>query len=681
MNAVNHTFLGKWITDEEFCALPPRNVFHKQLEPLSLDCSQHRNRHILFRKNFSLAKAPEKAVLYITADDYYKLYVNGVFVGQGPAASYHFVYNYNEIDLTPYLKEGENLIAVHTLYQGLINRVWQSGDGRHGLILDAVVDGKTVLASDESFKTAPHTAYREVGTVGYATAFLEEYDSRAPEVGFASPDYDDTAWKNARVSLTADHTLAPQRSDSLVFEAIKPVLTERRGNTLFADFGKCYAGTLCATARGKAGDVVTLRMGQELNEDGSVRYNLRAYCNYEEPWILAEGESILDPFDYKAFRFAELVLPEGCEILSLSLEARHYPFSLAHSMNGEAAKDEVLKEVWDLCVNTQKYGVQEAILDCMEREKGFYLGDGCYTALTHMVLTGKEDMVRKLIDEAFLTTFITDGLVTCLNCSFMQEIAEYPLMLIKLVLWHYRMTGDKDYLAVNYPKVTALLEAYRRDYEKDGLLRDLDKWCVVEWPANFRDGYDVDITEGKVCHEPHVAINAYYLEAVRFANEMARALSLPPYRDTAALKQAFLSAFYLPDKHLFKDSLQSDHVSLVGNVFPFAFGLCPDREAEENVVRMMTERGIHAVSFFAAFPFLEGLVRSGGAHLLLDFMRDEEAWRRMLREGATTTFEGWGRDTKFNTSLFHMTFSFGALFLSDAPLEKIFAPLQDEGQS
>ena len=69
----------------------------------------------------------------------YKLYVNGKFAGQGPAPAYHFRYNYNVIDLTPFLQKGENVIAVHTLYQGLINRVWQSGDGRHGLLLELEV--------------------------------------------------------------------------------------------------------------------------------------------------------------------------------------------------------------------------------------------------------------------------------------------------------------------------------------------------------------------------------------------------------------------------------------------------------------------------------------------------------------------------------------------------------------
>ena len=141
-----HSFLGKWITTAELAAIPPRNVFHRQLEKVMLPDDGIRNRHVLFRRRFTL-DGFARAILYISADDYYKLYINGVFVGQGPAPAYHFRYGYNVIDVTPYLLEGENVIAVHTLYQGLINRVWQSGDGRHGLILDLVADGETVLFS------------------------------------------------------------------------------------------------------------------------------------------------------------------------------------------------------------------------------------------------------------------------------------------------------------------------------------------------------------------------------------------------------------------------------------------------------------------------------------------------------------------------------------------------------
>ena len=132
-----HQFKGTWISDENLSGLQPRNVFHRQLDKQVLDCSDNRNQHVLFRRRFTLTKRPQSATVYITADDYYKLYVNGQFVAQGPAPSYHFQYNYNTIDVSKYLTEGENLIAVHTLYQGLINRVWQSGDQRHGLLCES----------------------------------------------------------------------------------------------------------------------------------------------------------------------------------------------------------------------------------------------------------------------------------------------------------------------------------------------------------------------------------------------------------------------------------------------------------------------------------------------------------------------------------------------------------------
>ena len=668
-----HEFVGKWISDKEMAILAPRNVFFRQLERKALDCTEHRNRHILFRKTFFITKDFLSATVYISADDYYKLYINGHFAGQGPAPSYHFRYNCNTVDITPFLKKGKNVIAIHTLYQGLINRVWQSGDGRHGMICDVVVDGETVAASGQDFLTHPHTAYREIGVCGYETQFLEEYDSRSREVDFKEPDFDDTYWQNAHVHAFDDHVLCAQKSKMLVFEEIKPVKLEAKEEKLLVDFGANYVGYLTATAKGESGEIITVRAAQELNGDGTPRYTLRANCTYEEPWILSGGEDVLDQFDYKAFRYVELILPKGATVWNIALMARHYPFAPIAQMRPAYAQNDDLCRIWELCLHTQKYGVQEVIQDCPEREKGFYLGDGCYTALSNMILTGDDSMVRKLIDDAFASSFITDTLVTCMNCSFMQEIAEYPLIMVSLILWHYRLMGDKEYLQQNYTRAKALLEAYRRDYEKNLLLRDLDKWCVVEWPKNFQHNYDADIREGKVCHEAHVSINAYYLNAIRQINQMADVLEIPHYRNEKELVAAFLSAFYDPTRALFVDREGSEHVSLVGNVFSYAFGLCPSEECRKNILQLFDENGIASLSMFCTFPLLSGLARDGEEERLLSALLCQGAWRRMLDEGATTTFEGWGKDTKWNTSLFHLTMSYAAVFLADIDTTALFS--------
>ena len=374
---MEHIFKGKWISDSEFADMRPRNVFHRQLDKVDLDCTQFRNRHIVFRKTFLATGDLSSAKIYVSADDYYKLYINGRFVAQGPAPCYHFQYNYNEIDVSEYLTEGENVMAVHTLYQGLINRVWQSGDLRHGLICDLVIDGQTVACSDESFRVATHSAYCEMGTCGYQTQFLEQYDSRAAEVGFERPDFDDSAWAFAKVCRFDDHGMTAQKSHMLTFERVAPQKTWTDGNRTVYDFGSNYVGYLVLRAKGKGGDEVTVRCGQELNEDGTVRFQLRANCTYEEKWILSGGDDLLDWFDYKTFRYAEVEWPQGTEVEEVFFSVRHYPFALSAKLKAEYAADENLRRVWDLCVHSQHYGVQEVIQDCMEREKGFSLGDGC----------------------------------------------------------------------------------------------------------------------------------------------------------------------------------------------------------------------------------------------------------------------------------------------------------------
>ena len=668
---MEHIFKGKWITDSEFYNLKPRNVFHRQLNKNELSCDKHRDRHILFRKKFVYDSKTNNAMLYISADDYYKLYINGLFVAQGPSPSYHFRYNYNTIDVSRYLKEGDNIIAVHTLYQGLINRVWQSGDNRHGLIMDLDIDNQTVLFSNESFKTFLHSGYSETGICGYDTQFLERYDSRADEVGFEQLDFDDSAWDNAKIRTYADYSLTPQKSMMLEFEKISPVKTISGNGRIFLDFGANYVGYLNVAVNGKYGDKITIRCAQELNDDGSLRYKLRANCIYEEEWILSEGESRLDWFDYKAFRYVELIVPADAEICETYLNARHYPFVINTNIKAEYTENEVLQQIWKLCIHTQKYGVQEVIQDCMEREKGFYLGDGCYTALTNMILTGDDSMVRKLIDDAFSTDFITDTLVTCMDCSFMQEIAEFPLILVYLVLWHYKYTDEKEYLAINYPKVQKLLEAYRREYENDGLLNNLDKWCVVEWPANFRHDYDADLSEGQICRQTHISVNAYYIKAIQTANEIAYILGKEQYRSDKPLIKAFYKAFYDDEKNLFRDSENSEHISLVGNSFVYGFNLCADNEFKASFIDLLCKNGISSLSLFCTFPVLWGLVTNNRYDIIKQLFLDSGAWKRMLDEGATTTFEGWGKDTKWNTSLFHLTMSYGALFLADIDLNNL----------
>ncbi len=666
---VPDVFKGKWITSDEFCSLVPQNVFHRQLDDSALPEVDPalQNRHILFRRTFTLDDSTAPAVIHITADDYYKLYVNGVFVTQGPAAGYSFHYFYNRIDISRFLRAGRNTIAVHTFYQGLINRVWVSGDRQHGLLLDLIVGGDTILSSDENFRCRIHSGFSAAGTVGYQTQFMERYDAAAPEVGFEQPGFDDSNWEFAKIRRHADYQLFRQPSKQLEFESIAPANVERRGtNALLIDFGGIFVGALTFRASGGCGDEIEMRFAQELNDDGSARYELRANCRYVEYFKLSgRGYDTLNQFDYKSFRYVEILFPSGCEPdpASFRLTARHYPFTLRAACRFDDGKS---RAIWKLCVDSLHYGVQEVIQDCMDREKGYYLGDGCYSLLAHCLLTRDYTLMEKFFDDFLRTSFINRGLMTCAACSFMQEIAEYPLIMFQLLLEYCALTGNVEFVRERYAAFADILDFYREEYaDGDGLLNHLDKWCVVEWPANMRDNYDVDLTEGRRCDTRHNVINAYYIGAIKSLNRIAERIGFEPYQDPAPLEEAFVRVFYDPEKELFRDSDETTHISLPGNVFAAFFELFPSRAGIENTIAMIREKRLSQSLFFETFPLLAFLTREGETQLVHELLIDENAWLKMIDEGATRTFEGWSKDLKWNTSLFHLTLTLGALFLTE----------------
>ena len=121
-----------WYTIPEFADVVALSLYHKEQEAVTVKNNGISNLHVLARSDF-LAKANKSYRLYITADDYYKLYINGAYVTQGPAPAYPEAYYYNTVELDNYLNPGRNVIAVHLYYQGLLNRVCNSGDNRFGI--------------------------------------------------------------------------------------------------------------------------------------------------------------------------------------------------------------------------------------------------------------------------------------------------------------------------------------------------------------------------------------------------------------------------------------------------------------------------------------------------------------------------------------------------------------------
>jgi alpha-L-rhamnosidase len=607
----NVQWKAKWITEERFAHLKTINVFHKQMDNCKLP--EHRedlkNHHMLLRKQFHVTKTLG-VYINITADDYYKLYINGSFVGQGPAPSYHFHYCFNRYDISNYLLPGTNTIAVHVYYQGLINRVWNSGDYRQGMIAEVYMEDKLILCTDSTWKYSLAGEYVGKEIFGYETQYAEDIDSRLKVAGWKEQDFNDLLWKNACVKHSDDHQLVLQETPHLDVYEIKPTVTKQLGEGHYLlDFGHEITGQLKVRACGKSGQIVEIMCGEELEEgkEDNVRCNMRCNCNYRERWIMSGKEDLLEYFDYKAFRYAEIIAPPDALLKeSFSAIVRHYPMD--ESKCTFNSSEPLLNDIWRLCNNGVKYGSQEVFVDCPSREKGQYLGDATVTSHAHLYLSGDLRLFKKSLEDFARSSRICPGLMAVAPCSFMQEIADFSLQWPFQLLNYYMQSGDLEFLRKMYPVAENVLAYFGKYRREDGLLENVkEKWNLVDWPQNLRDDYDFDLSEvvGDGCHN---VINAFYCGAIKTVNEIRRHLEISFTDCLPEIREAYIKAFYNKDIKMFRDSTVSNHCALHSNILPLFFGLVPE-EAERSIADFIRKKGMHC-GVYNTYFLLKGLANS-----------------------------------------------------------------------
>ena len=84
----------------------------------SKESSKKYNQTIIAKKAFSCRLAVTSAVIRITADSFYRLYVNNVWINDGPCRAWPEHYYYDELDITQYLVKDLNELSVIARYYG-----------------------------------------------------------------------------------------------------------------------------------------------------------------------------------------------------------------------------------------------------------------------------------------------------------------------------------------------------------------------------------------------------------------------------------------------------------------------------------------------------------------------------------------------------------------------------------
>ena len=190
-----------------------------------------------FRRAFDLPSAPGEAVARVSADARYQLYVNGKFVGRGPARCDPAFQDCDVRDLAPYLRAGPNVIAVLVHSYGREMSWYQlppllhlAAFGCATLFFQcdvALQDGGAVrLDSDTTWRCRRADAW-EQNTMAGPVGFMEVFDARKAPSGWMASEFDDGDWDMAIApSLPALNLASPNRPFPNMVKRSIPFLRE-----------------------------------------------------------------------------------------------------------------------------------------------------------------------------------------------------------------------------------------------------------------------------------------------------------------------------------------------------------------------------------------------------------------------------------------------------------------------
>ncbi len=191
------------------------------------------NTFVAFRRTVRVRETARAAVLRITADARYELYVNGCWIGHGPARSWPSPWPVDTYDLRGALRAGENVIAV--LVQDIAIETFQYVLGKPGLLAELAwtdAGGPQRAATNRTWRAVVNEAYLwPVPRISVQQAWEEQYDARDPVCGdgrWRDTGYDDRDWPPAvetRSAGAAPHEFFEPRDIPMLSR--RPVAPER----------------------------------------------------------------------------------------------------------------------------------------------------------------------------------------------------------------------------------------------------------------------------------------------------------------------------------------------------------------------------------------------------------------------------------------------------------------------
>ncbi len=637
-----------------------------------------------FRKRLELGAVPDTFIVHVSADNRYRLWVNGAPVGFGPARGDLRNWHYETYDLAPHLQAGENTLAALVWNMGE-HRPMEQITHRTGFLLQGNTAAEAPANTDPAWRVLRNEGYGPVVfrdndprlfNQYYIGGALDSLDAARYPWGWEQPGYDAEGWQPAHaLDLAAPSGWESHQKWELVPRPI-PMLEERpqrfsrlaRSEGVAAPAGfPSVAADLTVPPHTRAvllldqGEVTTGYPALVFSEGAGARLQITyAEALYDSLGRKGnrnelEGKRMVGVYDVvlpdgglrrtfrplwiRSWRYVQLDIETGADPFTLHdiySEAVHYP--AARSAVFETEND-TLAALWDMGWRTLLLNAQETFVSDLSWERIQYIGDTKVQALAWMYLTDDYRLVRQAL-KLFDASRLPSGLTQSRYPSDLAQVTPlYSLAWVTMVHDYWMLRRDDAFVEQMLPGIAGVLDWFGRRLGSDGLVemsrhdfrnRGYRRWRSANYPQAT--------SERSTLH------SLFFAHALRQAAELFDAhgnqAEARHYRAQAdAIVETVRACCYDATRGAVSDTPDGLVFTLPPNIFAALTGAVPP-DAHKDLLHKLVGGEIDLLPqgrYFFYHLFLgEALQQAGLGARYLDTL---DPWRKMVQQGLTTFAE------------------------------------------
>jgi len=632
-----------------------------------------------FRKTLELVNQPEHYMIHISADNRYRLWVNGKPVCSGPARGDLYNWNFETVDLAPYLRPGRNVLAVLVWNMGVYAPVAQVSN-QTGLVVQGDTGEEKAVNTDKSWKVYIDKAYQpcsiDNGPRLHSYMVIgpgDQVKAAAYPWAWEQPDYNDESWP-AAVPVTTPVPVG-QGSDNLwcltprtiplMEETPQRLLKVRRAEGITAAdnfLGGAKPLTIPAnkkvsilldqtfntvaypelTVSKGAGSSIKMTYAEALfNTHGKGNRNeiegreIRGNFDVFEPD--GGNKRLFRPLWFRTYRYLQLDITTGSEALVLEdLQGMYtgYPFVQKASFS---SNDTSLKAIWDVGWRTARLCAGETYFDCPYYEQLQYEGDTRIQSLISLYVTGDDRLMRKAIHD-FYCSRVPEGLTQGRYPSNrLQVIPPFSLYWVSMVYDYWMHRKDDAFIQQYLTAVRGVLDWYEKHIDSSrNMLGPMNWWGFVDWNHAFPNGTPDGATDG---NSSVITLQYTYTlqQAAALFAHYGHQQEAQHYQQLATtINQAVYERCFDQGRNEMANTPLRNTFSQHAGIIAVLAGAIPADKEKTVLQRVLEDSTLSQATFYYRFYLNQALKKAGMASLYYEQLKP---WRDMLRIGLTTFAE------------------------------------------